>query len=458
MDVRPRDLMRALLVAAAIGIPVSLAALAFLGLTHEVATWIWKDAPAAIGFSGEDWWWVLLVPTVGGALAGLAVRRLPGNGGHEPLHGVSASPVQPSAIPGVLLAALASLPLGAVLGPEAPLVALGSALGLWFARAFRLSGQLAPLAGAAGLFASIAALFGNPLIAAFLVLEVVGFAGLTAPMAAIVLPGMLSAALGYLVFTGVGDWTGIQTTTFEALDLPDATTAQVGELLGAIVVGVLLALLIRAVREVAHRVYPLVHRRPAWGAPAAGLVVGATALLFAAATGQSPSLVLFSGETDTATVVENASAWGAGTVLLLIAFKAVAYAVSLGSLFRGGPVFPALLLGVATGALLADLFPGSETAAVVAGMAAATSAMLRLPLTAVLLAVFLGGSSAVGATSVALVASVTAYVVSIGLDRRRGDGGAAAPASGTETASDPGAPGTPSGTAASAATSPDVQQ
>ncbi len=418
MDVRSRDLLHALGVAAAIGVPVSLAALAFLAVSHELAHWIWSGIPDAAGFDPGDWWWVLLVPTVGGLLAGLAVRRLPGNGGHEPLHGFSADPVQPAAIPGVLLAALASLAFGAVLGPEAPLVALGGALGLWFARLFRLTGQLAPLAGAAGLFASIAALFGNPLLAAFLLLEVVGFAAVSAPLAAVVLPGMLSAALGYLVFTGVGDWAGITTTTFEALKLPEVGAVQVAELLGAVLVGVVLALLVHGIRRAAHQVFPLVHRRPLWGAPAAGLAVGASAVLFSLLTDQSPGLVLFSGETDMSTVVDQAATWGTGTLLLLMVFKAIAYAVSLGSLFRGGPVFPALFLGVVAGALLATLVPGSETPAIVAGMAAATSAMLRLPLSAVLLAVFLGGSSAIGATSVALIASVAAYVVGTALDRR----------------------------------------
>jgi H+/Cl- antiporter ClcA len=443
MDVRPRDLGHALLVAAAIGVPVSLAALAFLSVSHELGHWLWTSLPEAAGFDPADWWWVLLVPTVGGLLAGLAVRWLPGNGGHEPLHGFSADPVQPAAIPGVVLAALASLAFGAVLGPEAPLVALGGALGLWFARLFRLTGQLAPLAGAAGLFASIAALFGNPLLAAFLVLEVVGFAGVGVPLAAVVLPGMLSAALGYLVFTGVGDWAGITTTAFETLDLPEVSTVQVGQLVGAIVVGVVLAVLVHVIRRTAHRVFPLVHRRPLWGAPAAGLAVGASAVLFSLFTGESPGLVLFSGETDTVTVVESAATWGTGTLLLLVAAKAIAYAVSLGSLFRGGPVFPALFLGVVVGALLASLAPGSETQAVVAGMAAATSAVLRLPLSSVLLAVFLGGSTAIGATSVALIASVVAFVVSTALDPRSSND-AAPPADTAPVTLDDTAPAAPS--------------
>jgi H+/Cl- antiporter ClcA len=246
-----------------------------------------------------------------------------------------------------------------------------------------------------------------------------------APLAAVVLPGMLSAALGYLVFTGVGDWSGITTTTFEPLDLPAYDTARVGELLGAVVVGVVLALVVHAVRVLARRVYPLVHSRPAWGAPAAGLVVGACAVLFGLLTGESPGLLLFSGETDTGTVVEQAATWGTATLLLLVLLKSIAYAVSLGSLFRGGPVFPALFLGVVAGSLLATLAPGSQTAAIVGGMAAATSAMLRLPLSAALLAVFLGGTTAIAATSVALIASVVAFLVTMAVDRREAAGQAA---------------------------------
>jgi H+/Cl- antiporter ClcA len=411
----------ALLVAASVGIPVSLVALGFLALVHETGHWLWAGIPDALGFAGDSWWWVLLVPTVGGLLAGLAVRRLPGNGGHEPMHGFSPSPVQPSALPGVALAALATLPFGAVLGPEAPLVAIGSGLGLWLGHRFRLTGQLAPLAAAAGLFASISALFGNPLLAAFLLMEVLLLTGLSVPVLAVLLPGMLSAAVGYLVFVGVGSWSGLTTTTFQPVDLPAYDTVALPELVAAVVLAVLLALLVRAVRELAVRYHALIMARPALAAPAAGLLVGLAAVLFSAATGESPQLVLFSGETETDTVVEQAATWGALTVLLLVVFKALAYGVSLGSLFRGGPVFPALFLGVAVGAWAADVVPGvSATATVVAGMAAATSAMLRLPLSAVLLAVFLGGATAVEATSIALVASVVALLTTLALDRRRG--------------------------------------
>lgn len=50
---------------------------------------------------------------------------LPGDGGHQPLEGLAVSPTPVSHLPGIALAALATLGFGAVLGPEAPVDAPG---------------------------------------------------------------------------------------------------------------------------------------------------------------------------------------------------------------------------------------------------------------------------------------------------------------------------------------------
>ncbi len=412
----PAVLLASLAVALGVGLPVAAAAFGFLALVRRLETALWQTLPDGLGFSGAAWWWVLLVPTVGGVLSALAVRRLPGNGGHDPVAGFSPDPVLPAAIPGVVLAALATLSFGAVLGPEAPLVALGSALGLWFARLARLGAGVAPMAAAAGLFASISALFQNPLPAALLVLEAVGMAGAGAPLAAVVLPGMLAAASGYLLISGLGSWSGVDPSGFPILRLPEYQTVRPADLLWAAVLGVALAALLRLVQLGAQACHRATARRPWVAAPAAGLLVGGAAAVFVVLTGRQPDLVLFSGETSAATVVSGGASWGAATLAALLLLKALAYTVSLGSLFRGGPVFPALFIGVTAGILLSALVPAvSPTAGVVAGMAAATSAVLRLPLSAVLLAVVLGGSTAVEATSLALVASVVAFVTAFAL-------------------------------------------
>lgn len=64
-----------------------------------------------------------------GLLVGAVIRYLPGGGGHIPAEGFSAGGAASAReLPGVLVAALAGLGLGAILGPEAPLIALGGAL------------------------------------------------------------------------------------------------------------------------------------------------------------------------------------------------------------------------------------------------------------------------------------------------------------------------------------------
>ena len=59
------------------------------------------------------------------------IRYLPGTGGHKPAEGFKAGGASPAdRAPGIILAAFATLSLGVVLGPEAPLIAIGSGLGV----------------------------------------------------------------------------------------------------------------------------------------------------------------------------------------------------------------------------------------------------------------------------------------------------------------------------------------
>jgi H+/Cl- antiporter ClcA len=116
----------------------------------------------------------------------------------------------PSHLPGIILAALGGLPLGAVLGPEAPLIATGSALAILLARRWgQEPGTSAhALIGVAGATAAIAVVFGSPLVAGLFILEAVGLAG--PRLARAILPCLLASGVGALVFTGLGGWTGFE--------------------------------------------------------------------------------------------------------------------------------------------------------------------------------------------------------------------------------------------------------
>jgi hypothetical protein len=95
--------------------------------------------------------------------------------------------------------------------------------------------------------------------------------------------------------------------------------------------------------------------------------------------------VLFSGQSAIGPLVADPVAWSLSALALVIAFKGLAYGVSLGT-FRGGPTFPAMFLGAAGGLMAAQL-PGFDlTPAVAVGLGAAVVAVLRLILSAVVLA------------------------------------------------------------------------
>jgi H+/Cl- antiporter ClcA len=103
-------------------------------------------------------------------------------------------------------------------------------------------------------------------------------------------------------------------------------------------------------------------------------------------------------------------------LVLLVLTKGLAYALSLGAGFRGGPVFPAIALGVAAAMVAADLFPSLHTTpAVATGIAAGTTAVLRVPFTAVLLATLLMGSSAFDVAPIAVLAAAMAWLVATAL-------------------------------------------
>jgi H+/Cl- antiporter ClcA len=168
-----------------------------------------------------------------------------------------------------------------------------------------------------------------------------------------------------------------------------------------------------AIRHAAHGVAVRSSARPLRALVGAGLAVGALAVAFRATADRPVDLVLFSGQTELPDVAAEGSAQ---VLLLLVAAKGLAYALSLGAGFRGGPVFPALAIGVAIGVLAADVLPGLETTpAIATGIAAATSAVLRVPFTAVLLATLLLGSSATEVAPIAVLASAVGWIVAVAL-------------------------------------------
>lgn len=411
--VKSRSYIVLLALGALIGVPIATVAYFFLDAVSRVQTEIFTDLPKSLGFHGEPLWWPLPWLTLSGFLVALAIRYLPGTGGHEPSEGFkSGGPVQPVELFGIVAAAFATLSLGVVLGPEAPLIAIGSGLGVLAVHLLKRDAP--PMAtvviGAAGSFAAIATLLGSPLVGAFLLMEMAGLGG---PMMEIVLvPGLLAAGIGSLIFVGLNSLTGFGSFSLTVSSIPHVGSPTGEEFLWAIVIGLGAAIAATVIFRLASLLRPLVARSRILLTPVAGLAVGGLAVAFAAGTGRGSSEVLFSGQTALPSLVQQAAGWTVGALLLLVLCKGLAYAISLSG-FRGGPIFPSMFIGAAGGIALSHVGGLPMIAGAAMGVGAMIAGALKMPMTAVLLPSLLFLSDAVHLMPVVIVAVVVSYVVAV---------------------------------------------
>jgi H+/Cl- antiporter ClcA len=408
-----RRYLRLVLLGALIGIPAAVLAAGFLALVHELETLLWDDLPDALGHSSPPMYLVIALPVAGAAMVAAARALLPGDGGHNPIEGIVMTPTPPLAAVGVALAALGTLSFGAVLGPEAPLIALGAAVGMAAAPLVRASEQETAILGTAGSFSAISALFGGPITAGVLLVEA-SAARLGAALIPTLLPGLVAAACGYTIFVGLGDFGGLNTAPLSVPGLPDYHPTSVADLATGAGVGLLTALLIVAVMRLARRVDA--QRERGWSMPALLLAGGlATGLLAALADvlGANSQDVLFSGQAALPDLVGEDSA---GIVLLLLVAKALGYAICLGCGFRGGPVFPAIFLGIALAMLAVIAYGMSPTVAVAIGSAAGMAAATRLLFASLVLSALLVGLAGLDAVPAAVFAGVAAWLTRAALD------------------------------------------
>ena len=397
-----------------LGAPVAAFAYFFLKLVGLAQHFFYKGLVGDLGFSHEPLWWPLPLLVICGLLVALTIQYLPGTAGHKPAEGLKlgGTPL-PIDLPGAFIAALATLALGAVLGPEAPLIFMGGGLGALAMRAIKRDApqQAIALMGSAGSFAAISTLLGNPLVAAFLLLEAAGGAMGGPMLGPLLMPGLAAAGVGTLIFVGLDSWTGFGTFSLAIPHIPAFHTPTGAEFLWAIAIGIIAAALGIAIRFAALRLQGLVEPRRVFLTPAMGIIVALAAIIFCAISDKSSSLVLFSGQSSLPTLVQNAATFSAGTLVLLVACKGIAYMASLSS-FRGGPVFPSMFIGTAVGIALSHL-PGLPMIAGVAmGIGAMGTAMLGLPMTSVLLAALFVVSDAIELLPLIIISAVISYIVS----------------------------------------------
>ena len=407
-----RMLIRLVVLAIPIGLLAGIGSALYNIFQHELQYWLWHTLPELLGQEREPWWLVVGLLVVGAVLVALALQ-LPGNGSDGPLKGFHLT-IGPREVASVLLAALASLSFGAVLGPEAPLLALGTAIAIAISR----SGQLGPVQvlALAGAGAALGSILGNPLVSGVLLLELLLLSGkVTNPETGIFLLSPLIVALttGYLLQVGIEDWSGVPDLNLAVPGLPEYTSVQWIDLGVAIPVALVAGLIVVIARRLGGVLADRFEGKQLASLLVGAGVVAAAALLMRAITGESVSLVLFSGQEQMPELLGLA---GIGTLVAVVLFKGLAYAASLGAGFRGGPLFPAVFLGVGVGTAAAVLVSSVNLSAMVAaGIAAASAAGLRMPFSSMLLAVLLCAAAGPAVTVLAGVGVVVGLILGLAL-------------------------------------------
>ena len=324
-------------------------------------------------------WLLAALPTLGLLLAALSLRVLAGGGStttadeyvrnyHEPGRRLDITE-----LPGRMVAAIATVGLGAPLGIEGTAAYAGGAIGGFtqhrFSRFFsRSDAKQLLVAGAA---AGVAAIFRAPATGALYALEVPYRRDIVSRAA---VPAIVAAVTGFLTFSlirGTQPLFGFAATgTFSREDLP-----------GVVVLGVVCGLAARLFVAAVNAAKRLAHDLPLDARLAVAAVVFVTLVLVADEFLAGP-LVLGVGYHAVEWAIEPQN--GLGLVFLLLILRSVGTVTAVGASGVGGLFIPLVVTGALLGRLVGGLFPGEEPALFpMAGMAALLGAGFRTPFAAV---------------------------------------------------------------------------
>ncbi|HEY2020321.1 chloride channel protein [Paraburkholderia sp.] len=318
--------------------------------------------------------WVIAMPVLGGLIVGFIARygseQIRGHGIPEAIEAILFGKSKMSPKVAVLkpLASAIAIGSGGPFGAEGPIIMTGGALGSLIAQFFHLSSGERKTLLVAGAVAGMTAVFGTPVAAVLLAVELLLFE--LRPRS--LLPAAVSCAVaGFLrpLLMGSGPLFPLQTLPLGALGL--ASCALAGLIAGALSWGLSTWL---------YKVEDAFARLPfhwMWWPALGGLAVGIGGYFQPRALGVGYDVI---GD-----LLMNHLA--VGVVLAIVLVKAVIWVIALGSGTSGGVLAPLLMMGAGVGALLAPAMPGGDPAIwPLIFMAAALGGMMRAPIMAVVFA------------------------------------------------------------------------
>ncbi|MFT4002280.1 MAG: chloride channel protein [Rhizobium sp.] len=369
------------------------------------AVWLFKISTEPLSFTMVARSpWMVAAPVLGGLVIGLMARygseKIRGHGIPEAIEAILIGGSRMSPKVAVLkpLSSAISIGSGGPFGAEGPIIMTGGAIGSLFAQLFHMSAAERKTLLVAGAAAGMTAVFGTPIAAVMLAVELLLFewkprSFIPVAVAACVsvvwrplligsgalFPAHFDMALswwGILLATGLGIISGLQS-------------------------GLLTTLL--------YKIEDTFEKLPVhwmWWPALGGIVVGLGGLIEPRALGVGYDII--------ADLLHSRIAVGAVLAILLV--KAGIWLVALSSGTSGGVLAPLLILGGALGWLVGLVLPGDPGFWAMLGMAAMMGGTMRAPLTGTFFAVELTGDTS--ALVPLLAATVAAYAVTVLLLRR----------------------------------------
>lgn len=347
---------------------------------------------------------IIVIPVIGSLIVGLMARfgsdKIRGHGIPEAIETILFGESRLSFKVAMLkpLSSAISIGSGGPFGAEGPIIMTGGAIGSLFAQSFHLSAAERKTLLVAGAAAGMTGIFGTPLAAILLALEVLLFEWKPRSFVPVLVAVMMAYSWRpYLVGSGP-----MFATT---LPLPQSHWA----LATSGVIGLIVGFEATVLSNLLYRIEDLFHKLPLhwmWWPAIGAIVVGLG--------GMVDAHVLGAGYASIEALL--AGSLALKVVLALLIVKAIVWLVALGSGTSGGVLAPLLILGGSAGFLVGQLLGGDAGFWAMIGMAGIMSGAMRAPLTGAIFAAELTGLF--DALPHTIIAAGSAYAVSVLLMRR----------------------------------------
>jgi H+/Cl- antiporter ClcA len=326
-------------------------------------------------------WYVIFIPVIGGLIVGLMARfgskAIRGHGIPEAMEQVltNESRINPKITFWKPISSAFAIGTGGPFGAEGPIIATGAALGSLFGQVLKTTADERKILLTAGAAAGMAAIFGSPVAAVLLAIELLLFEFSPRSIIPVALGSVTGAAI---------HWIFMGTDAF--FYMPDVGASGGFAITMYVLLGALMGVLSAGVTRLVYAIEDAFEKLPIhwmWWPAIGGLAVGIVGY-FAPSTmgvGYENIRVILSGNAPL-------------NILFVLCFlKFISWAIALGSGTSGGTLAPLFTIGGAFGALagtaLVFLFPGlgmDVRIAAIVGMAAMFAGASRALLASIVFA------------------------------------------------------------------------